>query len=77
MTRSISINEDTYELLDKYRLKNETFSETIKRLLESNLDIMKLAGAWKKIPDVEPALAMIEKNIKKIHDAETNDIKMI
>ncbi len=77
MTRSISINEDIYELLDKYRLKNETFSEAIKRLLESNLDIMTLAGAWNKIPDVEPALAVIEKNVKKIHNAETDDIKMI
>ncbi|MBN1801552.1 MAG: hypothetical protein JW891_08610 [Candidatus Lokiarchaeota archaeon] len=39
MTPSISINEDTYELSVKYRLKNGTFSEAIKRLLESNLDV--------------------------------------
>ena len=63
--------------MQNYRLKNETFSEAIKRLLESNLDIMTLAGAWNKIPDVESALAEIEKNVKKIHNAETDDIKMI
>jgi len=52
------------------------FSEAIKRLLESNSDILDLAGAWKKISDVEPALDIVEKVVKKIHEQE-NDIKLI
>ncbi|MBA7541770.1 hypothetical protein ES705_34086 [subsurface metagenome] len=75
-SRSISIKEEIYNQLDKYRLKNESFSEAIKRLLESNADILDLAGAWKKINDVEPALAIVEKIVKKIHEEET-DIKLI
>ena len=75
-SRSISIKEEIYNQLDKYRLKNESFSEAIKRLLESNADILDLAGAWKKISDVEPALDIVEKIVKKIHEEE-NDIKLM
>jgi len=52
------------------------YSEAIKRLLESNADILDLAGAWKKISDVEPALDIVEKVVKKIHEQE-NGIKLI
>jgi len=75
-SRSISIKEEIYNQLDKYRLKNESFSQTIKRLLESNADILDLAGAWKRISDVEPALDLVEKIVKKIHNEE-NEIKLI
>ena len=75
-SRSISIKEEIYNQLDKYRLKNESFSEAIKRLLESNADILDLAGAWKKISDVEPALDIVEQIVKKIHEEEI-DIKLI
>ena len=75
-SRSISIKEEVYNQLDKYRLKNESFSEAIKRLLESNADILDLAGAWKKISDVEPAIDIVEKVVKKIHEEES-DIKLI
>jgi len=76
-SKSISIKEDVYDQLDKYRLKNESFSEVIKRLLETNLDITKLAGAWKKIPDIEPALNIIEETVKKIRNVEDDKIKLI
>ena len=75
-SRSISIKEEVYNQLDKYRLKNESFSEAIKRLLETNADILDLAGAWKKISDVEPALDIVEKIVKKIHEEE-NDFDII
>ncbi|MHA1105893.1 MAG: antitoxin VapB family protein [Promethearchaeota archaeon] len=75
-SRSISIKEEIYNQLDKYRLVNESFSEAIKRLLDSNADILDLAGAWKKISDVEPALDMVEKVVKKLHEEE-NNIKLI
>ena len=76
-SRSISITVDVYNQLDKFRIKNESFSQAIKRLLESSLNVMELAGAWQKIPDVKPALDLIEKTVKKIHEKEENDIKLI
>ncbi len=76
-SRSISITEDVYKQLDNFRIKNESFSQAIRRLLESNLDLMELAGAWKKIPDVKPALDLLEDTVKKIHDTENKDIELI
>ncbi|MBD3194433.1 MAG: hypothetical protein GF317_05210 [Candidatus Lokiarchaeota archaeon] len=77
MARFISISEEVYELLEKYRFKHEIFSESLKRLLESNLDIMTLAGAWKKIPDIDSALEMIEWNVKKIHKTKIYDKEIL
>ena len=76
-SRSISITVDVYNQLDEFRIKNESFSQAIKRLLESSLNVMELAGAWQKITDVKPALDLIEKTVKKIHEKEENDIKLI
>lgn len=70
-SKSIIITEDVYKQLNKCRLKNESFSQVIKRLLESHSDIMDLAGAWKKIPDIGPAIDIIEKTVKKIHEGTT------
>jgi predicted CopG family antitoxin len=69
-SRSISISKDVYELLEKYRMKNESFSQAIKRLLESKTNLMELAGAWKKIPDSYSAIKVIEKVVNKIHNEE-------
>ncbi|TFG21053.1 MAG: antitoxin [Promethearchaeota archaeon] len=76
-SRSISITKDVYEKLNKFRMRNESYSQAIKRLLESKLNIMELAGAWNKIPDLKPALDLVEKVVKKIHQTEDNNIKTI
>ena len=75
--KTISISEDVYKQLDKFRLKNEDFSDAIKRLLEIKSGIMDLAGAWKKIPDAEPAIELIEKVVKKIHEEKSDKIDLI
>ena len=76
-SKSISITDDVYEMLDKFRLKNESFSQTIKRLLDSSFSIIDLAGAWKGIPDVEPAIELIEKIVKKAHEDKGDQIDLI
>ena len=76
-SKSISIKEEIYEKLNKFRLKNESFSEAILRLLKNNTDIMDLAGSWKKIPDVNPAIKVIEETVKKIHETEEKKINII
>lgn len=76
-SKSISITEDVYKQLVNFKLKNESFSQAIKRLLEYNLDIIDLAGAWKKIPDSKPAIELIEKFVKEIHEGKTEKIDLI
>ncbi|MHA1649142.1 MAG: antitoxin VapB family protein [Candidatus Helarchaeota archaeon] len=75
--RSISIREEVYEKLKKYQLKNESFSDTILRLIKVNTNIMDLAGSWKWIPDIEPAIKVIEETIKKVHGEEKKKIEII
>ncbi len=76
-SRSISITKEVYDLLDKARLKNESFSQVIKRLLENQVDLLSLGGAWKKIPDAGPAIDLVRKIVKKIHDDEETEIRMV
>ncbi|NHI94614.1 MAG: antitoxin [Candidatus Lokiarchaeota archaeon] len=76
-SKSISIKEEVYERLKKYKIKNESFSDTILRLLKANTEIINLAGSWKKIPDVDPVLKVIEETVKKIHEVEEKEIEII
>jgi len=76
-SKSISITIEVYELLDKFRKKNESFSQAIKRLMESQMDLMDLAGTWKKIPEIEPAIEVIEKIVKKIHEEKRESIDLL
>jgi predicted CopG family antitoxin len=50
--RTISVSEDAYELLKKIRLKDETFTDTIKRLAKRR-KLVDYAGAWADVPDEE------------------------
>ncbi len=75
-SKSISITTEVYELLDKLRKKNESFSQVIKRLIESQMDLMDLAGIWKKIPDAEPAIELVEKIVKKVHEEKREAIDL-
>ncbi|NMC03653.1 MAG: hypothetical protein GYA24_00505 [Candidatus Lokiarchaeota archaeon] len=77
VSKSISITQEAYELLNKIRLKNESFSQAILRLIESRLDIMKLAGKWKEIPDVDPAIEIVEKVVKKVHEEGDDEVQLI
>lgn len=76
-SKSISITEDVYKQLTKFKLKNESFSQAIRRLLEHNLDIIDLAGAWKKIPDSKHAIEVIEKTVKEVHEGKSEKINMV
>ncbi len=51
-SRHISVTEDVYELLSKMKLKNESFSDTIKRLATRH-DLLDSAGAWSDVPEDE------------------------
>ncbi len=76
-SKSISITVEVYNLLDKYRLKNESFSETIFRLIRSCTSLKELAGSWKRIPDGEQAVDFVEKMVKKIHESTSEDLKIL
>ncbi len=76
-SKSISISEDVYNLLSKSKLKNESFSQTILRLLKRQENILELAGAWNKIPESDEAIAIVEQVVKKIRIEDTEKIQII
>ncbi len=76
-SKSISITTEVYELLDKFRLKNESFSQAILRLLSTQADLPDLAGAWAKISDSKDAITIVEKTVKKIHEAAAEPINLL
>lgn len=50
-TKTISIMNDVHSLLLMNKLKNESFSDVIRRVLSKKKNIMKFAGAWKNVSD--------------------------
>jgi predicted CopG family antitoxin len=51
-SKNISVSEDAYELLMKMKLKNESFTETIRRLAKRRR-LADCAGLWSDVPDAE------------------------
>ncbi|MGD0804595.1 MAG: antitoxin VapB family protein [Candidatus Bathyarchaeia archaeon] len=51
-SRNISVTDDVYELLTKMKLKNESFSDTIRRLAKRR-DLTESAGAWRDVSEDE------------------------
>jgi len=76
-SKSISITTEVYDLLDKFRLKDESFSQAILRLLSTQADLPDLAGAWAKINDAEAAINLVEKIVKKIHNSAAEPINLV
>jgi predicted CopG family antitoxin len=64
-SRHISVTDDIYDLLTKMKLKNESFSDTIKRLAKRR-DLLDCAGAWSDVPKEE--MKAYEKGIREQRD---------
>lgn len=70
-TKNISIMEDVYRLLLARKMKNESFSDVIRKEFKKKRNIMEFAGAW-KISDKESE--EIKKNIKKLREKTTKEL---
>jgi len=72
-SRNISVTDDVYELLAKMKLKNESFSDTIRRLAKRR-DLTESAGAWSDVPEdemrafVEGIRGLREKTLQSLRD---------
>lgn len=49
VTKTITIMEDAYEVLAKAKLPNESFSDTIRRVVKPNKTLSDFAGIWKDV----------------------------
>ena len=56
MARTITISEEAYEALKRYKRSGESFSQAILRLIEEagrRRSLLSLAGAWSDMSDSE------------------------
>ncbi len=75
MTKVISISDDAYEALKRFRGEGESFSKAVMKLTEREKEsgIMKFAGMWKDKPEMEKIFAEIRKGREKF---KTRDVKL-
>ncbi|MBS3790982.1 MAG: antitoxin VapB family protein [Candidatus Thermoplasmatota archaeon] len=63
-SKTISVKEEVYDMLEKEKLPKESFSDTLTRLIKDKGKISDLAGAWSDLDEKE--LESIEKGMKKV-----------
>lgn len=71
-TKTISIMEDVYKLLILNKLKEESFSEAIRRILNKKNNLMDLAGSMKSIGKKEAG--EIKKDIFILREKSTKEL---
>jgi len=64
-SKNISITEDIYNLLSLLKLEDESFSDTIRRLMKRS-DLTGCASLWSDVPEGE--LELLADNIGKLRN---------
>jgi predicted CopG family antitoxin len=72
VTKTITIMDDAYMLLLRNKLREESFSDVIRRAFSKKKNIMKYAGAWKDMSDKEAE--ELKGNIRKIRDSFSKSV---
>jgi predicted CopG family antitoxin len=54
-TRTVALDQDTYELLKRLKRPDESFSEAVRRLAHPRRSLMEFAGMWKGLAPKERA----------------------
>ena len=71
-TKTISIMDDTYNILLRKKRKDESFSDVIRRITSVKRDVMDFAGVWKDISDKD--INKIKKLIEDLRKKSTADL---
>lgn len=69
MTKSISLSEDVYTLLNGIRDKDETFSDVIKRLTGSKGRLMEIVDLYPELNEVSEYEQSVKELRKQIDEA--------
>ena len=72
VTKTISIMNDTYNILLRKKRKDESFSDVIRRITSVKRDVMDFAGVWKDISDKD--INKIKKLIEDLRKKSTADL---
>ena len=72
VTKNISIMEDVYKLLLMHKMKDESFSDLIRRSFKRRKDIMEFAGSWKDVSDEK--IDEIKESINELRRKSTKEL---
>ncbi len=72
-SKNVSLKEETYELISREKLPDESFSDVIERLVKRRGKLMDAVESWEDIDEEE--VNEIEKNIEKAREKFTSDMK--
>jgi len=68
-TKTITIMEDAYKALLANKMKNESFSDVIRRTFKKKKDIREFEGVWKDSDE-----ETMEENIIKLREKSTKEL---
>ncbi len=71
-SKTISVSEDAYDLLKKMKLKGESFTETIRRLVKRRR-LTDCAGLWSDVPQEE--MKAIRENIDELRKSAKESLE--
>ena len=71
-TKTITIMDDAYMLLLRNKMKNESFSEVIRKHFKRKKSILEFAGAWKDMSDKDDK--ELRENIRKVRESFSKSI---
>ena len=64
VSKTLSVTEDVYYLLAREKIKSESFSQVIKRLVKTRGKLTECAGLWENLSDKD--IKEIKDQIKKL-----------
>lgn len=71
-TKTITIMDDTYKMLLRNKMRNESFSDVIRRILTKEKSILDFAGAWSEVSDKDAE--SMKKNIILLRKRSTKEL---
>ena len=74
-TKTISIMNDAYNLLVRHKMKNESFSDAIRRILTKQGNVLEFAEAWKDVSDKDAE--DMKKSVSQLRKKSTKKILRI
>ncbi|MBU0459216.1 MAG: antitoxin VapB family protein [Nanoarchaeota archaeon] len=73
-TKTITIMDDAYDMLNVLKVPGESFSDEIRRLTKTKGSIMEFAGAWSDISEKEAAKMKARIRIRRKERSRLDDI---
>ncbi|MFW6048530.1 MAG: antitoxin VapB family protein [Candidatus Natronoplasma sp.] len=71
-SKNVSLREGTYELISREKLPDESFLDTIERLVKRRGKLMDAVDSWEEIDEKE--VNKIEENIERVRKKFISDM---